>query len=67
MKVKKENELYVDKLYEYMLTYCSYIIIDRSVVESFVAEFGVIEDEDRALDMLRDYILSQGLEDDVVY
>ena len=67
MKVKKENELYVDKLYEYMLTYCSYIIIDRSVVESFVAEFGVIEDEDRALDLLRDYILSQGLEDDVVY
>lgn len=67
MKVKKENELYVDKLYEYMLTYCSYIIIERSVVESFVAEFGVIEDEDRALDLLRDYILSQGLEDDVVY
>ena len=67
MKVKKENELYVDKLYEYMLTYCSYIIIERSVVESFVAEFGVIEDEDRALDMLRDYILSHGLEEDVVY
>ena len=66
MKVKKENELYVDKLYEGMLTYYSYIIIERSVVESFVAEFGVIEDEDRALDMLRDYILSQGLEDDVV-
>ena len=66
MKVKNENELYVDKLYECMLTYCSYIIIERSVVESFVAEFGVIEDEDRALDMLRDYILSQGLEDDVV-
>ena len=67
MKVKKENELYVDKLYEYMLTYCSYIIIERSVVESFVAEFGVNENEDRALDLLRDYILSQGLEDDVVY
>ena len=66
MKVKKENEWYVDKLYECMLTYCSYIITDRSVVESFVAEFGVIEDEDRALDLLRDYILSQGLEDDVV-
>ena len=66
MKVKKENELYVDKLYEGMLTYCSYIIIERSVVESFVAEFGVIEDEGRALDMLRDYILSQGLEEDVV-
>ena len=66
MKVKKENEWYVDKLYEDMLTYCSYIITDRSVVESFVAEFGVIEDEDRALDMLRDYILSQGLEEDVV-
>ena len=67
MKVKKENELYVDKLYEGMLTYYSYIIIERSVVESFVAEFGVIEDEDRALDMLRDYILSHGLEEDVVY
>ncbi len=66
MKVKKENELYVDKLYEGMLTYYSYIIIERSVVESFVAEFGVIEDEDRALDLLRDYILSQGLEEDVV-
>lgn len=66
MKVKKENEWYVDKLYEGMLTYYSYIITDRSVVESFVAEFGVIEDEDIALDMLRDYILSQGLEDDVV-
>lgn len=66
MKVKKENEWYVDKLYEGMLMYCSYIIIERSVVESFVAEFGVIEDEDRALDLLRDYILSQGLEDDVV-
>ena len=65
MKVKKENEWYVDKLYEDMLTYCSYIIIERSVVESFVAEFGVIEDEDRALDLLRDYILSQGLEEDV--
>lgn len=66
MKVKKENELYVDKLYEGMLTYYSYIIIERSVIESFVAEFGVIEDEDRALDMLRDYILSHGLEEDVV-
>lgn len=66
MKVKKENELYVDKLYEGMLMYYSYIIIERSVVESFVAEFGVIEDEDRAIDMLRDYILSQGLEEDVV-
>ena len=66
MKVKKENEWYVDKLYECMLTYCSYIITDRSVVESFVAEFGVIDDEDRALDLLRDYILSQGLEEDVV-
>lgn len=66
MKVKKENELYVDKLYEGMLMYYSYIIIERSVVESFVAEFGVIEDEDRALDLLRDYILSQGLEEDVV-
>lgn len=66
MKVKKENEWYVNKLYEGMLTYYSYIIIERSIVESFVAEFGVIEDEDRALDMLRDYILSQGLEDDVV-
>ena len=66
MKVKKENELYVDKLYECMLTYYSYIIIERSVVESFVAEFGVIEDEDRALDMLRDYILSQGLEEEIV-
>ena len=66
MKVKKENELYVDKLYEGMLTYYSYIIIERSVVESFVADFGVIEDEDRAIDLLRDYILSQGLEEDVV-
>ena len=66
MKVKKENELYVDKLYEDILTYCSYIAIERSAVESFVAEFGVIENEDRAIDMLRDYILSQGLEDDVV-
>ena len=66
MKVKKENELYVDNLYECMLMYCSYIIIERSVVESFVAEFGVIEDEDMALDLLRDYILSQGLEEDVV-
>ena len=66
MKVKKEDEWYVDKLYEDILTYCSYIIIERSVVESFVAEFGVIEDEDKAIDMLRDYILSQGLEEDVV-
>ena len=66
MKVKKENEWYVDKLYEDMLTYCSYIVIERSVVESFVAEFGVIENEDKAIDMLRDYILSQGLEEDVV-
>ena len=66
MKVKKENEWYVDKLYEGMLTYYSYITIERSVVESFVAEFGVIEDEDRALDLLRDYILSKGLEEDVV-
>lgn len=66
MKVNKENELYVDKLYEGMLTYYSYIIIDRSVVESFVAEFGVIDNDDRTLDMLRDYILSQGLEEDVV-
>lgn len=66
MKVKKENEWYVDKLYECMLTYYSYIIIERSVVESFVAEFGVIENKDIALDLLRDYILSHGLEDDVV-
>lgn len=66
MKVKKENEWYVDKLYEGMLTYYSYITIERSAVEGFVAEFGVIEDEDRALDLLRDYILSQGLEEDVV-
>ena len=66
MKVKNENEWYVDKLYEDILTYYSYIIIERSVVENFVAEFGVIDDEERAIDMLRDYILSQGLEEDVV-
>ena len=66
MKVKKENEWYVDKLYEDILTYCSYIVIERSVVESFVAEFGVIDNEDKAIDLLRDYILSQGLEEEVV-
>lgn len=61
-----ENEWFVDKLYEGMLRRHSYITIRRSVVEAFVATNGVIEDFDRALDLLRDYILSQGLADDVV-
>lgn len=32
----------------------------------FVDECGVIDDMERATDLLRDFILSQGLEEDVI-
>jgi hypothetical protein len=66
MKNVKKNGEYVDKLYEGMLKHYSYITIDKSVAERFVATMGVIKDYDRALDLLRDFVLSQDLAEDVV-
>ena len=56
----------VEKLYRDFLNKYSYIYVNIDVVRSFV-ELGVkTHDRENELDLLRDYILSQNLGEDIV-
>lgn len=58
---------YINALYDEFTSVCGYIITTKDVVQMFVDECGVINDMERATDLLRDFILSQGLEEEVVF
>ena len=54
------NQLYLAFITEY-----PYISVDESVIENYVKENPQITNCSMDLDLLRDYILSQGLEDEI--
>lgn len=54
------NQLYLAFITEY-----PYISVDESVIENYVKENPQITNCFMDLDLLRDYILSQGLEDEI--
>lgn len=60
-----DKQEYIDTLYKEFINVCGYITVSRETVEMFVNEFGIFEDKERAIDLLRDFILSQGLEEDI--
>lgn len=64
--VKNIKKKHTESLYRDFLDAYSYIGVSIDVVRSFV-ELGVkTRDRENELDLLRDYVLSQNLEDDVV-
>lgn len=54
------NQLYLAFITEY-----PYISVDESVIENYVKENPQITNCSRDLDLIRDYILSKGLEDEI--
>ena len=53
------------QLYLAFITEYPYISVDESVIENYVKENPQITNCFMDLDLLRDYILSQGLEDEI--
>lgn len=53
------------QLYLAFITEYPYISVDESVIEDFVKQYPQVTNCSRDLDLLRDYILSQGLEDEI--
>lgn len=63
--MNKDLETQVEELYwDFIQTY-SYISVGRDVVQEFVDFNGTITDRERELDLLRDFVLSQDLAEDV--
>lgn len=63
--MKKEISKYAEDLYwDFIQTY-SYISVSRDAVQMFVDANGTMSDRERELDLLRDFVLSQDLSDDV--
>ena len=54
------NQLYLAFITEY-----PYISVDESVIENYVKENPQITNSSKDLDLLKDYILSKGLEDEI--
>jgi hypothetical protein len=57
---------YIERLYQEFCQRRSYVTVSKDVVAQFVKEMGEREINDYLLDLLVDYIMSQGLEDDYV-
>lgn len=53
------------QLYLAFITEYPYISVDEPVIENYVKENPKITNCSMDLDLLRDYILSQGLEDEI--
>ena len=53
------------QLYLAFITEYPYISVDESVIENYVKENPQITNCPKDLDLLMDYILSQGLEDEI--
>lgn len=53
------------QLYLAFITEYPYISVDESVIENYVKENPKITNSSKDLDLLKDYILSQGLEDEI--
>ena len=64
--MKKNNENYIEELYQDFIHPYSYISVERDVVRAFVDAWGTMSDRERELDLLRDYILAGDYADDVV-
>ena len=54
------NQLYLAFITEY-----PYISVDESVIRDFVKEYPKVTNSSKDLDLLKDYILSKGLEDEI--
>ena len=53
------------QLYLALITEYPYISVDESVIENYVKENPQITNSSKDLDLLKDYILSKGLEDEI--
>ena len=53
------------QLYLAFITEYPYISVDESVIENYVKENPQITNSFKDLDLLKDYILSKGLEDEI--
>ena len=53
------------QLYLAFITEYPYISVDESVIENYVKENPQITNCSRDLDLLKDYIISKGLEDEI--
>ena len=54
------NQLYLAFITEY-----PYISVDESVIENYIKENPKITNSSKDLDLLKDYIISKGLEDEI--
>ena len=63
---KKNNDKYVEELYQDFIHTYSYISVERDVVRAFVDAWGMMSDRERELDLLRDYILAGDYAEDVM-
>ena len=54
------NQLYLAFITEY-----PYISVDEDVIRDFVKQYPKITNSSKDLDLLKDYILSKGLEDEI--
>ena len=53
------------QLYLAFITEYPYISVNESVIENYVKENPQITNSSKDLDLLKDYILSKGLEDEI--
>ena len=53
------------QLYLAFITEYQYISVDESVIENYVKENPKITNSSKGLDLLKHYILSKGLEDEI--
>ena len=54
------NQLYLAFITEY-----PYISVNEDVIRDFVKEYPKVTNSSKDLDLLKDYILSKGLEDEI--
>ena len=53
------------QLYLAFITEYPYISVNEDVIKDYVKQYPKITNSSKDLDLLRDYILSQGLEDEI--
>ena len=54
------------QLYLAFINKYPYISVDESVIRDFVKQYPKITNSSKDLDLLKDYIISKGLEDEIV-
>ena len=63
--IYKINYMDTHQLYLAFITEYPYISVDESVIENYVKQYPKVTNSSEDLDLLRDYILSKGLEDEI--